>query len=81
MARPAIHSKLICIIVLSTTESTSIEFFVSVWILLDAIAICISFRWICMLELRIVKAVRFEHHNLVVTFVILILCMIRNSTL
>ncbi len=81
MAGFAIHSKLVSIIVLSATESTCVEFFVSVWILLNAIAICISFRWIHMLELRVIQAIRFKHHNLVVAFVILILCVIRNSTL
>ena len=33
------------------------------------------------LELRIFKAVRFEHHDLVLTFVILVVCVVHDPSL
>jgi len=60
-------------------EAACVEFFAIFWMLAHLVVLRVSL--ILGLELRIFKAVRFEHHDLVLTFVILVVCVVRDPSL
>jgi len=65
----------------NSTEPARVKLFVTMRVLLDTIAIWLPSILIATLELRVVQAIRFKHHDLVVALIVLVLSVVSDSTL